>query len=166
MFRVYGADIRRYPGFQPNCANPTPHSVIPRSSTQGRYSEVENLLRQALEIEQKTLGLNHPELANTLHDLAGVLMLQVMHSTDIMLGRIKFWAVFSKLFWAYCSLERQAPRNVYSRETRKGSLRLDVARGPLTHLRCFICKHIGQTTATTGAHETLSMVILPKNDNH
>jgi tetratricopeptide (TPR) repeat protein len=41
-------------------------------SSQGRYEEAEPLYEQALELSQRNLGENHPDVANSLNNLAGL----------------------------------------------------------------------------------------------
>ena len=43
---------------------------------QGRYSEAEPLFRDALEIREKQLGPEHPDVASSLNNLAGLLQVQ------------------------------------------------------------------------------------------
>ena len=40
--------------------------------TQGRYAEAEPLYKRALAIREKTLGPDHPDVANSLNNLAGL----------------------------------------------------------------------------------------------
>ena len=44
---------------------------------QGKYSEAKPMFERAIEIGEKTLGPNHPDLAVWLNNLAGLLESQV-----------------------------------------------------------------------------------------
>lgn len=46
-------------------------------TVQGKYAEAEPLYRRALAIQEKTLGPEHPKVAASLNNLAGVLRSQV-----------------------------------------------------------------------------------------
>ncbi len=55
-------------------------STIPRYDLQGRYSEAEPLLARSLSIIEKQLGADHPDVASSLNNLAGLYQSQGKYS--------------------------------------------------------------------------------------
>ena len=51
--------------------------MVVMSRKQGRYSDAEPLYQRSLEIRKKSLGEDHPDVAGSLNNLAGLLEAQV-----------------------------------------------------------------------------------------
>lgn len=59
------------------------HTSTPTSSfaPQGKYADAEALLKSSLDIQEKALGPNHPEVATSLNEMAGLFEAQVRVAT-------------------------------------------------------------------------------------
>lgn len=55
---------------------PLLRSINPLPAAQGNFSEAEPLYKRSLSIREKVLGPDHPDVARSLNDLAGVLAQQ------------------------------------------------------------------------------------------
>ena len=55
---------------------------------QGRYSDAEPLFKRTVEIYEKALGSDHPNVATALNNLGGLLSTQVPLSTRILLNSV------------------------------------------------------------------------------
>lgn len=53
------------------------HSILLSFPAQGKYAEAEALYLRSLKIQEGILGPDHPDVATSLNDLAGLLELQV-----------------------------------------------------------------------------------------